>query len=300
MHLRVDGAVDLIAAGLEHLQGDGVFIAGDLHEVVDHLVDDLIFKVGEVVAGAVVLAGAVAEHQLLRHGLVVLRLADIALVEHFAQDQLLALLVLLEVEIGIIPGGVVGNADEGSTLSQGEILHVLAEVDLRGGLDAVAALAQGDDVEVKFQDLILRVALFVLQGAENLHQLPAHRHLVFMGAVFDELLGDGGCAVGGLAAEEHIETGSDGAQPVHAVMLVKPLILDGDTGVLEVLRDVLQSHPNAVFTLVELFELLPLPCLAVLIVDHRGLIQSKALNGEVHLVGEVVLNIHCKDAGEDQ
>ena len=144
------------------------------------------------------------------------------------------------------------------------------------------------------------MVFFIVQRAENFHQLAAHRHLILMGEVFDELLGDGGGAIGGFAPEEHIQTGLDSPQPVHAVVVEETLVFNGDAGVFQIGRDVLDPHPDAILAFVELFQLLPLPGLPVLVVDDRGLVQGEALHREVHLLGEIIFNIHCKYTGKDQ
>ena len=73
-----------------------------------------------------------------------LGLRDIALLEHLIEDDLLALLVLLlgiVRDIGVIPGGVVGDTDEAGTLGQIQLGHRLAKVSQGGGTHTVAVLA---------------------------------------------------------------------------------------------------------------------------------------------------------------
>ena len=67
---------------------------------------------------------------------------------------------------------------------------------------AVAALSQVNIVEVPLQNLLLGVSLVKAQGGKDLQNLPFYRHIVVLGGILDELLGDGGAALN-IAAGEH-------------------------------------------------------------------------------------------------
>jgi hypothetical protein len=55
---------------------------------------------------------------------------------------------------------------------QGDVLRALAEVQARGGLHAVRAVPENHLIAVQREDLAFRVALFDLNGDENLFDLP--------------------------------------------------------------------------------------------------------------------------------
>ena len=193
----------------------------------------------------------VGEAQLLRLGGLVFRLGDLPLIPHFLQDDLLAALVeipgcldravvLLELRAaeGIVEGGVVGDADNAGTLRQVQLGNVLAEVGLGGGLDAGAARAEVDPVEVLGDDVLLAGVLLILQRPEDLPELPLDGDVRVLVFVAQQLLGDSGAAPGGAAGNGGLD-GAGRADPVHAGVLPEPLVLNGHQGVHQVLGQVL-------------------------------------------------------------
>ena len=129
LHLGVDRGVDLVAAGHDHLVDDVVFVSGLVAQIADDIADDLILKPGVIIIARVaVIAAAVGEHQFFGHGLVILLLIDITLLEHLGQDDLLPLLVLSGIrfaDIGIVSGRVIRDADERRALGQAQVLTSL-------------------------------------------------------------------------------------------------------------------------------------------------------------------------------
>ena len=303
LHLGVDRGVDLVAAGHDHLVDDVVFVSGLVAQIADDIADDLIFKPGVIIIARVaVIAAAVGEHQFFGHGLVILLLIDITLLEHLGQDDLLPFLVRSGIrfaDIGIVSRRVIRDADERRALGQAQVLDVLAEVDAGGRLDALAVFAERNDIEIPLHDILLRVRLFELQCAVDLDQLAADRDLLFAREVLDELLGDGGAA-GLTLAEEHLDAGAQRGDPVDALVLFKALILDGDAGVDEIFRDIIVFDPGAVGAAVERLQHLIFPGLGVFVVDDRGLVEREAVCRPLGLLRKVVLHIDRKQAGEDQ
>ena len=298
--LVVLGGIDLIALVEQGILGGIVVIAELVHQRLDHILDQRVGEVG--VAGrvlghhrlglllqqcrgihhlvAVVVAGvapAVGKDDLLRLGGVILRLGDLALLQHGVQDQDLALAVLLPAPLALKGAeltGIVGNADQTGTLGQRQLAGALAEVGTGRCLYAVARLSQADAVQIGFQDLILAVALFQLQRTVDLRHLTLDGTLVVAGHVLDELLGDGGAALHA-PTRQGTEDGAHCTSEVHAVVLFKALVLDGDGGVLHIIGDILQIDPDAVLALaVQGLVHDPLVGLGVLIVQlgrHLGL-----------------------------
>ena len=269
LDVRVHAGVDLQAAGedlgLGVLLRPVVLVAQVLDDVVDDLVhipgiDGVLFLGAVGLTVAVLVLIGVAEDQLFGGCLVVLLLGDVPLLQHGVEDGQLALLVEVlggldlagvrvrdgEVAQGVILRGVVRDADEAGTFGQVQLRNVLAEIGVGGGVHAVAPLAQVDIVEVGLQNIVLGVLLLKLQGTEDLHDLSFHGDLIVAGHVLDQLLGQGRAALDAPAGE-HQADGLGRADPVHAVVLVKALVLNGHGGILQILGDLIRGDPHAVF-----------------------------------------------------
>ena len=313
LELAVLQRIDLIAAAVNLADGlllcrtDVAVLVGCivlqpqlLHQRRRHIGDDLIRIIGVVggglhgglLRGLLILRRLgeiaeiripVAELDLLRHGGIVGGLIDLLLTEHLAQDGQLPLPVVLTgpvAEQRIIHGGIVGDADETGTLRQRQVLHILVEVHPGSRLHAVALLSQIDGVEIHLQDLGLGVILLQRQRPIDLRDLPLHRPLIVAGDVFQQLLGDGGAALCA-AAGQGTGNGPQGPLPVHPVVGLEALVLDGDGGLLQILGDVPDIHPDAVFIAEQ--RLIHLPCLAVRpqTVQLRGYLP--VIFGHIHL-----------------
>ena len=260
------------------------------------VVDDHLRVIGHDLLG-VLLAGGTGEGELLALGLLVLGVVDVALIVHLPEYGLLPFFIVLLVVEGVVVGGQVGDADDGGALGHGEVLDVLAEVGLRGGLHAPAALAEVDGVEIPLHDLTLVVFLLELKGAEDLGELALDGDLVFAGEVLDELLGDGGAAVAGLHAGEHLHERARGAVPVHALMVIEALVLDGDEGFFHIPGDLVVIDPDALFPAGEIDELAPL-ARGVLIPDGTGLVELEVLKRQIEVRRQTGLDIVCEHAGK--
>ena len=147
-------------------------------------------------------------------------------------------------------------------------------------LHTVALVAQIDGVQVHLQDLVLAVVLLQGQGPVHLGHLALDGVLVIAGDVLDELLGDGGAALG-IAVGEGAEHGPQGAVPIHAVVGLEALVLNGNGGVTQDLGDGVEVHPNAVFIAEQGLVHDRLLGLGVLIVQLRG--HLLVILGHVHL-----------------
>ena len=314
----VDRGVDAVAAGEQLLHGGKlaqiVLLAQIVHDVAVDGVDEIgigvvvvhgvvlraavravvgavqfgilaaraVEAAGGAVVGLFIVAPVVEEHFLCLGG-AVLRVGQVALRMHFAEDDELTVAVALGIDIRIVEGRIVRDGDDRSTFGRGELARVLAEVDFRRALHAVAALAEVDRVEVPFHDLFLGIVFLHRHGAEDLLHLAVDGDVVVVRKVLDELLRDGGRAVGGIAADEVAHRG-EGADPVDAVVLHEALVFNGDRRVYEVLRNVGVAEPDAVLRGIELLQLAILAGLAVLIVDDRGLRERDVVEREVFRV----------------
>ena len=340
LRARIIIAVDLVAAGhqlhggsllavtvffaqiLQHVVINGVNIVGIIVTVADGVVRRLTVRavINAVLPFRIVLLGAlkaalaadigrlvvgavVEEHFLAGHSVVFLLGLDVTLFVHLLQDRKLTLAVVLLADIGIVEGGIVGNADQAGTFGSGELRHVLSEVDARRALHAVAALAEINRVEIPLHDLVLGIHLFGGQRAEDLLNLSVDRHIVLVGQVLDQLLRDRGGTVGGIAAGK-IGNGRKRSQPVHAVMLTEAFILDGDGRVYHIHRNLVIGDPDAVFGRLKLLQLPFLPRLGVNIINERSLRQGNVVQFQRirrrfcrgdHVRLQVVLQLHRKN-----
>jgi len=228
-----------------------------------------------------------------------LRLGDDALSEHLVENDGLTFLVLVGVDIGVVDGGIVRNADQRGAFGQIQVLDVLAEIDLRGALHAGTVLAQIDDVEIPLQDFLLGILLFEFQGAEDFHNLPANRNLLLTGQILDKLLRYGGAA-GRAGAQEHFHARLDCRIPVDALVIEETLVLDGHAGLDQIVRYLAVFDPGPVFPAVELLQHNILACGRILAIDDRGLVERKAFDGKVDLLRQIIFYIKGKQAGKNQ
>ena len=298
LDVRVVAGVDAVAAGIEELLRRVGADALLRHQVGLHVLDDRLHVPGVdlLLPG---LVGRAGEHQLFVDGGAVFVIVDIALLVHLAQDGLLpGLVVGLAVE-GAVIGGQVDDADDGGALRQGQLAGFLAEVRLGRGVDAVAALAEIDGVQVPGDDLVLVVLLLELQRLEYLDQLALDGDVVVAGEVLDELLGYRGAAEDVVRGGEHGGDGGQRAEPVHALVLIEAAVLDGDEGLHQIVGDVLQVHPDAVLPAGEGGQLLPF-AVVVLVVDDARLGEGVVREGDVQVVLQRRLDIEGKYAGEEQ
>src|SRR5207245_143090 len=87
------------------------------------------------------------------------------------------------------------QAGQESRLLDAHRLRGLREIELRGGLDAVAAIAHVDLVAIEAEDFVLGERFLDLQGEDHLLELPAERLLGLEEERPGELLGDGAGAL---------------------------------------------------------------------------------------------------------
>ena len=169
----------------------------------------------------------------------------------------------------------------------------------RGGLDAVLGPAEVDGVEVPFHNGILVIGLLELLRPEDLFDLSLDGDGVIARDVLDELLGDRRAAEGGAGAKEHIGAGLDGGDPVHALMLIEALVLDGDGGMHQILGNFLDICPTAVGIGIDLL-IKPDLALRVHIMDERGLIQAEILLIKGDAWDDVLLQIVARGAHQHE
>ncbi len=137
------------------------------------------------------------------------------------------------------------QAGEQSRFRQAHLLGGLAEIALRGLLDAVGAGAEINAVQIQFENL--RLGEFPLQPQREQHflQLAMDGTLLREEEILRQLLRDGGGALGHAAVQNVGDHGARDAERIDAVMLVEAAILDGDEGLRNVARQFLQRQHGA-------------------------------------------------------
>ena len=107
---------------------------------------------------------------------------------HFPSSGFITRIPLKSGAEGIENRRVIGNADQTCAFGSCQHLKLLTEVFRRGALDAIAAPAHIDGVQIELQNGVLVIMLLHLLGPEDLHDLTLNRHRIFTGDIFQQLL----------------------------------------------------------------------------------------------------------------
>ena len=262
LHVRVDGRIDLIAAGIDAVECLLLVDAVGLHQVGLHLADRhfdrprhlcilRIVVLGDKLRMQLLVLLGIREDQVLVQGCLILVIGDRAVNVHLPEDIFLTCAVALTSGVDPLVGLVVlvarkrvdglrrlRDRREDSALRNGQILDVLAEILDGRHLDAVRRTAEADEVQVGLHDVRLGVVLLQRHGTENFAHLTGRGLLVVARHVLDELLGDGRTTTLGIPeVEEQVRHCRDGILVVHAVVGVETLVLGVDERIEHMLRD---------------------------------------------------------------
>ena len=126
-----------------------------------------------------------------------------------------------------------------------DVLRRLAEIALRRGFDAIGAGAEIDAVEIELEDLVL--GMLALQPERELHllQLALQGALLGQEQVLGELLRQRRAALRDAAMQDVGDGGAHDADRVDAEMRIEAAVLDGDEGLRQIGRQVLQRDIGA-------------------------------------------------------
>ena len=163
--------------------GVGILAVGVEHDLPGHFGDG-------VRVGGQRVANPLADRQLRILGVLQLRIADEAQFVHAPQHVELPRLGALGVGDGIVGGRSLGQSRQHGGFGDGDILQRTAEIDLRGGGEAIGALAEEDLVDVELEDLVLGQVRLDFPGQQHLPQFPGHRLLAGQEEVAGHLHGD--------------------------------------------------------------------------------------------------------------
>ena len=244
--------IDIQAAGVQKDLRLRVRIPRDVDKIRKQLVRQRVdeIRIDTRRARAVVLADS--RVNVIRHRLVILRLRDPVLVQHVVQHYFSSLLVRFRIDNRIVPGRILRNSRQNSTLRKRQITDRLSEIRLRSRLHAQRIVPEVDDIQIIDHDIILGHAPFQLYGKVLLLELADHGLLLrFLreireNTVLDQLLGNRGRALRKVACRYSFPARAYNADDIHAVMLVESGILDRDKCVLQILRNHIQRNRNAV------------------------------------------------------
>jgi len=137
-----------------------------------------------------------------------------------------------------------GAGDDGD-LVQGQILDLLAEVDLGGRADPECPVAEGDLVEIEGEDLVFGEVLLDAPGKEHFLDLAYKSLLVAQEEVAGHLLGNGTGALTRLAGDGPDGGGTDDADGVNARVLIEAGIFGGEYGIDHGLGNFVQPQGDA-------------------------------------------------------
>src|SRR5688572_32595215 len=114
---------------------------------------------------------------------------------------------------------------------------MLAEVAERCRLDAVESVAEVDLVEIHREDLVLRELTLEARSHEDLGDLPAQGLVGREEALSRELLRERAPALRQTPFHQVVQRRTAHPDDVDAAVIVEALILDGEDGVHQALRD---------------------------------------------------------------
>ncbi len=169
-------------------------------------------------------------------------------VEHAVQHPVAPRAGGVGVALRVVVVGRLRQRREERRLGRGQRVERLVEVGLRRRRHAVGALAEIDLVQVQLEDALLAQRPLDPDRQQRLLDLAREADLVGQQHVLDHLLGDGRCADRPLALAALHQVGRGGAQDgqrVDAVVAEEALVLGGDEGVLDEVRDRPVRHEDA-------------------------------------------------------
>ena len=176
-------------------------------------------------------------------GLNVVGAGDLVLL-HALEHVGVALARPLRIAVGAEIGRPFGHRRQHGAFGRRQRRGRLLEVAVRRHVDAPAAAAQIDRVEIDLEHLVLAERLVDARGHDHLADLALVADVVADQQVLRHLLGDGGAALRPARLGDVGDEGADQAALVDAVMLVEPLVLGGDEGALHVFGNSARTAPR--------------------------------------------------------
>ncbi len=163
----------------------------------------------------------------------------------------------------------------------------MTKVHLGGFFGAVGGATVGDLIKVHGEDFGFAKVKLGEDGEDDLFDFSGEGALRGEEGIFDELLGDGGTALERVLGQVGFEGAGDTLDG-EAGVLVKVFVFDGDGGLLEYERDVVESDDRAVFVFEDFIEQGAVP-----IVDFGG--DDGAVGSQAAGAGEVPEDLEVED-----
>ena len=167
---------------------------------------------------------------------------DIAELAHASQHVAAALGGRFRVVDRVVARGRLRHTRERGGFGERQLVERLAEVQVGRSGDAIGALAEGDDVQIEPEDLLLGELTFDAVGEEHLLTLAPPRSIVGEEEILRGLLRDGARAFEPVAGNEIDDDRAQDALIVEPGMLEEAVILGSDEGLLDQFRDLLVAH----------------------------------------------------------
>ena len=174
-----------------------------------------------------------------------LRFGDEFGVRHRGEHGLGALLGAFRIAVRRQPRRRFDEAREHRGLGQRDVLGGFAEIALRRRLDAIGAGAEIDPVEVEFENLGFGMLALQPEREFDFLQLALQRALLGQEQVLGELLGQRRAALRNAAMQDVGDGRAHDAERIDAVMRIEPAVLDGDEGLRQIGRQILQRDIGA-------------------------------------------------------
>ena len=227
-------------------------------------------------------------------GFVILGLGDLAGFQHATQYHVAASEGALRGADRVQHGGCLGETRDDGDLVQGQILDLLAEVDLGGRADPECPVAEGDLVEIEGEDLVFGEVLLDAPGKEHFLDLAYKSLLVAQEEVAGHLLGNGTGALTRLAGDGPDGGGTDDADGVNARVLIEAGIFGGEYGIDHGLGNFVQPQGDAT-NFAKLGDQFPVPAVDL----HGGSQFDIAQGADVRQLG-LDVEVDADEAGNAQ
>ena len=256
LEARILGGVDRETTRIQEVGRLVLRIAEAVLELLDHLCRQLIHEVGvRLILGLLLYVDILdARVHVVRPCFIILRLIDIALLEHVLQYLRTALCISLRMRDRVQAARILRDRCDHGTLGERQIAHFFIKVASRRHLDAEGIRTEVDGVQILGDDTLLDFFLaesrlvLDLEGQVLLLELSdIALELSFVETaaediVLDQLLRDRRAAARGVVIRHHAADRTEDRLQVDAVVLPEALILDRDEGVDEVLRELLVAY----------------------------------------------------------
>ena len=175
---------------------------------------------------------------------------QLLVLDHLAEHDVAALGGALGVDHRVVVAGALEHADERGAFQHIQRVGRLVKVGAGRHVDAVGVIEKGHGVEIGLQNFVFGVNRLDLQRGDELlelaRQAPRTAHLLGI-QVARKLLRDGRAALG--ISGKGVQHRRSGALEIHAMVLIKTVILGGDQRGNHIRRDVGQLDPVAVAAL---------------------------------------------------